>query len=59
MEMNMWCVCRKKDGRPIKVMVDEEAVTADVIGFATKQALIKAAGMIEEDEVIKKITFEY
>ena len=59
MKMRMWCVCRKKDGKPIKVMIDEEAVTADAVGFATKQSLIKAVGMIEYDEVVKRITFEY
>ena len=59
MEMKMWCLCRKKDGKPFEIEIDEEMVTTYVIGFPTKKSLIKAAGIIEEDEIVKKITFEY
>lgn len=58
-EMKMWCICRKKDGKPIKVAVDENIIGAEAVGFATKEELIKAAKPINPDEVVKKIIFEY
>ena len=59
MEMKMWCICRKKDGRPIKVAVDENTIGSEAVGFATKEELIKSAKPIQHDEVVRKIVFEY
>lgn len=59
MQIKMWCVCNKRTKVPIKVMIDDEAVTADAIGFATKKSLMKAIGLVEDDEIIRKIVFDY
>ncbi len=58
MQTKMWCVCRKKDGKPLEIMIDEEA-TAGAIGFSTRKSLMKAAGVVEDDEIVKKIIFDY
>ena len=57
----MWCLCEKKDGRPIKLGVDDHyAGVLYTIGFATKTDLISAVGnRPKHDEIIRRIDFEY
>ena len=60
MLMKMWCVCRKKDRRPIKLGVDDHySGETNDIGFATKKDLQEVAGKPEHDEEIRRINFEY
>ena len=61
MTMKMWCLCTKKNGKPIKILLDSPYYgDTDTIGFATKGDLLEAIGKsIEHDEVVRRIDFEY
>ena len=60
-EMKMWCLCRKNDERPIKIVTTADwSDDVAVIGFATKKSLIESLGgedQIEHDEEIRHILF--
>ena len=58
MIMKMWSICRKKDGKPIKVDLYNDSKLVNVIGFATKEGAKRAANGLEEDEILRKIIFE-
>ena len=56
--MKMWCICRKTDGKPIKVDLYNDGKLVNVIGFATKEDAKEASNGIEYDEILRKIIFE-
>jgi len=59
-EMKMWCLCKKSDGKPIKICVDTGYYDVYAVGFSTKKSLMAAIyGEAEYDEEVKRITFNY
>ena len=55
MKQKMWVLKNKNSGKIIKIWANG----AYAVGFGTKNDLLYWVGVIEHDEEIKRIVFEY
>jgi hypothetical protein len=60
MKIKMWCLINKNTNKVIKILTPSDISYSEfsVIGFATKEDLLKVITNVEDDEEIRKIEIE-